>query len=58
MMKGACLALEWVATPLAVVSYGAWGRAPSNFLAQVTARLAIRKSLSKTVRHLLDCSQT
>ena len=29
-----CLALGWVSTPLAVDSYGAWGREASNFLAQ------------------------
>ena len=35
-----CLALGWVSTPLAVDSYGDWGREASNFLAQVTAILA------------------
>ncbi|KAL5516376.1 hypothetical protein EMCRGX_G001678 [Ephydatia muelleri] len=34
-----CLALGWVSTPLAVDSYGAWGREASNFLAQVIATL-------------------
>ena len=32
-----CLALRWVSRPLAVDSYGAWGREASIFLAQVTA---------------------
>ena len=43
-----CLALGWVSTPLAVDSYGAWGRDASILLAQVTARLAIHKSLPKS----------
>ena len=38
-----CSALKWVSTPLAVDSYGAWGREASNFLAQVIARFAIHK---------------
>ena len=33
---------------LAVDSYGAWGREALVFLAQVTARLAIHKSLPKS----------
>ena len=52
-----CLALGWVSTPLAVDSYGAWGREASNFLAQVIVRLAIHNSLPSH-RHLLNCSQT
>eukprot|EP00731_Ephydatia_muelleri_P016483 Em0009g907a len=43
-----CLALGWVSTPLAVDSYGAWGREASNFLAQVIARLTIHNSLPKS----------
>ena len=43
-----CTALGWVSTPLAVDSYGAWGREALVFLAQVTARLAIHKSLPKS----------
>ena len=43
-----CLALRWVLTPLAVDSYGAWGREASNFLAQVIARLMIHNSLPKS----------
>ena len=42
-----CLALGRVSTPLAVDSYGAWGREALIFLAQLTARLAIHKSLLK-----------
>eukprot|EP00731_Ephydatia_muelleri_P010606 Em0005g1192a len=43
-----CSALGWVSTPLAVYSYGAWGKEGSLFLAQVAARLAIHKSLPKS----------
>ncbi|KAL5475017.1 hypothetical protein EMCRGX_G027062 [Ephydatia muelleri] len=43
-----CSALGWVSTPLAVDSYGAWGKEASLFLAQVAARLAIHKSLPKS----------
>ena len=43
-----CSALGWVSTPLAVDSYGAWGKDASLFLAQVAARLAIHKSLPKS----------
>ena len=43
-----CSALGWVSTPLAVDSYGAWGKEASLFLAQVAARLAIHKSLLKS----------
>ena len=43
-----CLALGWVSTPLAVDSYGAWGREASNFLAQVIARLTVHNSLLKS----------
>ena len=41
---------------LAVDSYGAWGREALVFLAQVTARLAIHKSLPSR-RHLSTCFQ-
>ena len=44
-----CLVLGWVSTPLAVDSYGAWGREASNFLALVIARLAILNSLPKSL---------
>ena len=52
-----CLVLGWVSTPLAVDSYGAWGREASNFLALVIARLAI---LNHCQSHWLrlNCSQT
>eukprot|EP00731_Ephydatia_muelleri_P039043 Em1067g2a len=43
-----CSALGWVSTPLAVDSYGAWGKEATLFLAQVAARLAIHKSLPKS----------
>ncbi|KAL5486989.1 hypothetical protein EMCRGX_G019539 [Ephydatia muelleri] len=43
-----CSALGWVSTPLAVDSYGAWGKEASLFLAQVAAWLAIHKSLPKS----------
>eukprot|EP00731_Ephydatia_muelleri_P005745 Em0002g1921a len=43
-----CSALGWVSTPLAVDSYGAWGKEASLFFAQVAARLAIHKSLPKS----------
>ena len=43
-----CSALGWVSTPLAVDSYGAWGKEASLFLAQVAALLAIHKSLPKS----------
>ena len=44
-----CSALGWVSTPLAVYSYGAWGKEASFFFAQVAARLAIHKSLPKSL---------
>eukprot|EP00731_Ephydatia_muelleri_P003315 Em0001g3315a len=43
-----CSALGWVSTPLAVDSYGAWGKEATLFLAQVAARLSIHKSLPKS----------
>eukprot|EP00731_Ephydatia_muelleri_P002754 Em0001g2754a len=43
-----CSALGWVSTPLAVDSYGAWGKEASLFLAQVAAQLTIHKSLPKS----------
>ena len=43
-----CSGLGWVSTPLAVDSYGAWGKEASLFFAQVAARLAIHKSLPKS----------
>ena len=43
-----CSALGWVSTPLAVDSYGVWGKEASFFLAQVAGRLAIHKSLPKS----------
>ena len=41
-----CLALWHVSTSLAVDSYGAWGREASNFLTQVTARLAMHAPIT------------
>ena len=38
--------LGHVSTSLAVDSYGAWGREASNFLTQVTARLAIHAPIT------------
>ena len=43
-----CSGLGWVSTPLAIDSYGAWGKEASLFFAQVAARLAIHKSLPKS----------
>ena len=43
-----CSALGWVSTPLAVDSYGAWGKEASFLFEQVAARLAIHKSLPKS----------
>ena len=43
-----CSALGWISTPIAVDSYGAWGKEASLFLAQVAAQLAIHKSLPKS----------
>ena len=45
-----CSALGWVSTPLAVDSYGAWGKEASLFLAQVAARLAIHKPLHVNIK--------
>ena len=53
-----CSALGWVSTPLAVDSYGAWGKEASLFLAQGCCSACNPQVHAKVTGLLSTCSPT